>query len=252
MRSRIVSSAHMMRLSLALIIVSVSLLGQDAALEHARQVNLERAANMPNFVADEIAQRYTRRSDSSKWRPEDTIETEITVRGIQISRQNWRRNGKPVSPDPDGMHMPTTGFGAALKPLFDPECPTALEFAGREELRGEPALVYRFRSLADGCFGNLYGSRPYNAARTGRVLIDDPTGEILQFEEEATGFPKGFVFVQRNQVMTWDSVKIGDASHWLPVAADFIWRMGNGELYRTTVEYKNHRHFEAATNLKFK
>ncbi len=98
-----------MRLSLALIIVSVSLLAQDAALEHARQVNLERVANMPNFVADEIAQRYTRRSDSSKWRLEDTIETEITVRGIQISRQNWRRNGKPVSPDPDGMHMPTTG-----------------------------------------------------------------------------------------------------------------------------------------------
>ena len=45
----------MMRLSLALIIVSVSLLGQDAALEHARQVNLEHAENMPNFVADEIA-----------------------------------------------------------------------------------------------------------------------------------------------------------------------------------------------------
>ena len=65
-----------MRLSLALVLVSVSLLGQDAALEHARQVNLERAANMPNFVADEIAQRYTRHSDYSKWRLGDTIETE--------------------------------------------------------------------------------------------------------------------------------------------------------------------------------
>jgi hypothetical protein len=78
----------MMRRPLALIIVSVSLLGQDAELEHARQVNLERAASMPNFVADEIAERYTRRSDSAKWKHEDTIETEITVRGIQISRQN--------------------------------------------------------------------------------------------------------------------------------------------------------------------
>jgi len=244
----------MMRWPLALIIVSVwvsvPLLGQDAALERARRVNLERAAHMPNFVADEIAERYTGRGGSSKWKHNDTVETEITVRGIQISRQNWRRNGKPVSAV--GFGMPTTGFGAALRPLFDLECPTTLEFAGREELRGKPALVYRFRSPADGCFGNLYGNRPYNAARTGRVLIDDPSGEILQFEEEATGFPKGFVFVQRNQVMTWDSVTIGDTSHWLPVAADFIWHMGNGELYRTTVEYKNHRHFEAATNITFK
>jgi len=242
----------MMRWCLALITVSFSLLGQDAALERARRVNLERASNMPNFVADETAERYMRRFGSSKWRHEDTIETEITVRGIQITREKWRRNGKPVTPDRDDMHMPSTGFAAALKPLFNPACPTMLESAGRDESRGRPALVYRFRSPAYGCFGNLYGPAPYNPARTGRVLIDEPTGEILQFEEEATGFPRGFVFSQRNQVMTWDSVRIGDASHWLPVAADFIWRMGNGELYRATIEYKNHRHFEAATNITFK
>jgi hypothetical protein len=245
------SPMHVMRLPAALVLLTGSLPGQDAALEHARQVNLERAANMPNFVADEIAERYTGRAGSSKWKHKDTIETEITVKGIQINRQNWRRNGKSVSPGVDGMNMPTTGFGAALKPLFDRECPTRLEAAGRDELRGKQALVYRFRSPNDGCFGNLYGSWPYNPARTGRVLIDEPGGEILQFEEEATGFPRGFAFIQRNQVMTWGAVKIGDASHWLPVAADFIWRMGDGDLFRTTVEYRNHRHFEAATNIRF-
>jgi len=233
-------------------VFSPALLGQDAELEHARQVNLERAVSMPNFVADEVAKRYTGRMGSSKWKYEDTIETEIIVRGIQISRQNWRRNGKPVGRLNNGS-MPSTGFGAALKPLFDPQCPTTLESPGSEEVRGKPALAYRFRSPADGCFGNLYGKLGgYNASRTGRVLIDALTGEILQFEEEATGLPKGFGFVQRNQVMTWNSVKIGDASHWLPVAADFIWRVGNGELYRTAIEYKNHRHFEAATNITFK
>jgi hypothetical protein len=96
-----------------------------------------------------------------------------------------------------------------------------------------------------------YRGSAYNGARTGRVLIDDPTGEVLQFEEEATGLPKGFAFVRRNQVMTWGSVKIGDASHWLPVAADFIWHMRHGEIRRTTIEYKNHRHFEAVTNISF-
>jgi hypothetical protein len=119
-------------------------------------------------------------------------------------------------------------------------------------VQGKPAVVYRFRSPANGCFGDLYGNWPYNPARTGRVLIDESSGEILQFEEEAAGFPRGFVFTQRNQIMTWGSVKIGEASHWLPVASEFIWRMGNGEFYRTTVAYKNHRHFETATNITFK
>jgi hypothetical protein len=233
---------------------SSSLLGQDAALEHARQVNLERAANMPNFVADEIMKRYTARKASSTWKYQDTIESEITVKGIQISRQNFRRNGKPWNPETAfGMPigMTSTGFGAALKPLFDPECPTTLEFAGREEFRGKPVLVYRFRSPAGGCFGNLYGNSPYNAARSGRVLIDESTGELLRFEEEATGFPGGFLFTKRTQVMIWDSVKVGDAFHWLPVGADFIWQFSNGQLYRTTIEYRNHRHFEAASKLTF-
>jgi hypothetical protein len=244
-------AAYIMRRLLACSLLLIPLLGQDAAVEHARQVNLERAANMPNCVADEVTKRYSGRVGSSKWEYEDTIEGEITARGIQITRQNWRRNGKPRSSSAIGG-MLTTGFGAALKPLFDPECPTTLELQGREEVRGKPVLAYAFRSPADGCFGNLYGNSPYNAARTGQVLIDVLSGEVLQFEEEATGFPKGFGFVQRNQVMTWDSVRIGDAFHWLPVTADFIWHMDSGVLGRATIEYKNHRHFEAAANITFK
>jgi len=241
-----------MRRLLACSLFLIPLLGQDAVLEHARQLALERAANMPNFVAEEIATRYSGHAGSSKWKYEDTIDSEITVRGIQITRQNFRRNGKPVRRF-NGDGMPTTGFGAALKPLFDPQCPTTLELQNSEEVRGKSAQAYRFRSPANGCFGNLYGNLGgYNAARTGRVLIDAVAGEVLQFEEEATGFPKGFGFVQRNQVMTWDTVKIGDDSHWLPVAADFIWRGDGKDLYRTSVEYKNHRHFEAASNVTFK
>src|SRR5580692_122241 len=87
-----------MPLLLTVALLSFSFLGQDAILEHARQVNLERAAKMPNFVADETAKRSTGHVDSPKWRYDDTIETEITVKGTQLTRQNWRRNGKPWKP----------------------------------------------------------------------------------------------------------------------------------------------------------
>src|SRR5262249_40756919 len=43
-------------------------------LERARRVSLERAANMPNFVADETANRYiSRRTNPPAWRLLDTI-----------------------------------------------------------------------------------------------------------------------------------------------------------------------------------
>ena len=37
-------------------------------LEHARDINLEYASHMPNFVADETAKRYTSIRASTKWR----------------------------------------------------------------------------------------------------------------------------------------------------------------------------------------
>jgi hypothetical protein len=125
-------------------------------------------------------------------------------------------------------------------------------------------LAYQFDSPANGCFGSLYGGFAYNAARTGRALIDGPGGDVLQFEEEAFGFPRGFGFVSRHQVMTWDNVKIGEVSHWLAVSAEFIWTPNTpvGGLFRpttktpmrtrTVVEYRNHRHFESSTNIKYK
>ena len=42
-------------------------LAEDAILEHARQVNLERAEHMPNFVADEVITFYGDREGSRKW-----------------------------------------------------------------------------------------------------------------------------------------------------------------------------------------
>ena len=247
-----------MRTLVVIGLLSASLPSQDTILERSRQVNLDRAANMPNFVADEVVTHFVARPssglvDSIDWRHDYTVEDEITVKGNQVTRDQVRRNGKAAKGVILGM--PTTGFGAALKPLFDPQCPTQLEFAGNEPFRGTTALVYRFHSPADGCFGNLYGGRngtwAYNAARAGRIFIDGRSGDVLQFEEEATGFPNGFLITQRNQVMTWNFVKIQDVSHWLPVSAEFIWRMGDGSLTRATATYSNHRHFEAATNLTF-
>jgi hypothetical protein len=219
-------------------------------LDRARQVNLELGEAMPSFVADEILKRYEGRPGSSKWRQVDTVETEITVKGTAITRQNWCRNGKPWKPDSGSI--PNAGFGAELKPLFSPDCPTRFEFVGRESVRGNQVLVYRFSSPPDACFVPLgRAGELYNAARSGRILVDDRSGRLIQFEAEARGFPKGFVFAQRNEVGTWDDVKIGDASHWLPISADFIWRMPAGTLYRVAIEYKNHRHFEASANLNF-
>ena len=226
----------------------------DSRLEHARTVNLAYAANMPGFVADETARRYSGNSGSEKWRYQDTIQSEITFVGSRAVRRQIRRNGKPWERPFEALpgFKWYGGFGTEIKPLFDPQCPTTLQYQGKAELRGSQLLKYRFSSPADGCFAFLYlENQRFNPARTGHVLIDDATGSVIQFDEEASGFPEDFALTQRSEEVSWANVKIGQASHLLPVAANFVIVYSSGARARIEVEYKNHRHFEASSNITF-
>ena len=121
-------------------------------LNRVREVNLEHAAKLPNFVADETAMRYkSRHTVPPRWELFDKIEAEIVVQGSSFRRQNVRRNGKPwKKPDFSDFNWGLQ-FGYELKPLFDPKCPTAIEFEGREEARGKQLLAYRYHAPPDGC-----------------------------------------------------------------------------------------------------
>ena len=225
-----------------------------ARLERAREVNLVYVSNMPNFVADETAKRYAGDGKSSRWRFMDTIETEVTFNGSRAVRRQIRRNGKAWDRPFDELpgFKWSGGFGTELRPLFDPQCPTAIEYQGRAEARGKQTWVYRFTSPADGCFAEFFdqGSRD-NPPRTGQVFLGDSDNRVIRFNEDAEGFPAGFAFAKREEQVWWDDVRIGNDSHLLPVGASFVVFYASGNRYRVDVEYTHHRHFEASTSVTF-
>jgi hypothetical protein len=237
----------------ALVLGSPKPAADSPELERARQVNLDRVANMPNFVADEIVKRYTTRKTSpDAWKLVDTIESEITFKGGEPTRQHIRINGEPWNkPTIPGINI-SPEFGTEIKPVFDPECPNEINFEGRQELRGKQLLVYRFSSPSYGCFG--YFGTPkgrYTPSRTGRVLVEDPRGSMIQYEEEAGEFPKGFQVDYWKEITSWDYFMIGDASQLLPATNDFFQGFSSGDLWHISVEFKNYGRFEASTNVTF-
>ena len=223
-------------------------------LEHARRVNLDYAANMPNFVADEKAKRYRRAPGSTTWRDFDTVESEITFRGNHAARMGIRRNGKPWSEPFEALpgFKWYEGFGTEISPLFDAKCPTAIEYGGRSKIDGRPAFDYQFSAPVDSCFPFFFFDyQRFNPARSGHFSIDEAAGNILQLDETASEFPAEIQFAEREEHIAWNYVKIGDEAHLLPVRARFQVRYYDGTHYRIEVEYKNHRHFEASTNVTF-
>jgi hypothetical protein len=223
-------------------------------LERVREVNLARAAKMANFIADEQATRSLRRKGDTKSKQVDTVESEIAFHVDAGSRQNIRINGKPyttVTGWIPGVNW-DSGFGRELKAVFDRDCANTFELAGQEELRGRQATVYRFRTPLDGCLGlSVVGYQQYDAAQTGRVLVDETDGNVLQMEIQAVGTPPelgGGI----SEISSWDHVRIGDASWLLPIATDFVWITPRGETWHVAAQYRNHRHFEASADITFK
>jgi hypothetical protein len=249
---------HRMLMIAALLPVAALAADENPDLSRVRAVNLDRAAKLPSFVADETAMRYkSRHTVPPRWELFDKIEAEIVVQGSSFRRQNVRRNGKPwKNPDFSDFNWGLQ-FGYELRPLFDPKCPTAIEFEGREEARGKQLLAYSYHAPPDGCFQHFmiargfFGRKNYNPLRAGRFLIDDPGGNLIYYEETASEFPKGFGADPWKQTASWDYVEIGDSSHLLPVAAEIFGGFTFGDLWHVVVEYKNHRHFEASTNVTF-
>ncbi|HEY6347620.1 MAG TPA: hypothetical protein VIY49_39520 [Bryobacteraceae bacterium] len=242
-----------------LVLGSPPLAPPDAELERVRQVNLDHAKQMPSFIADETAKRYASpgSADPPVWRLKDTIKSDIVFRAGYPTREHIRINGKPLNkPQIPNVNW-SAFFGTEIKFVFDPECPTELTFARSEEAHGKQLRAYVFTSPPNGCFGSwgwggILRRQQYNAGRTGRVLVEDPGGGLIQYEERTTGYPKEFPVRSYQQTIVWDYVKIGDVSHLLPVTQDFELDLRSGDSWRITVEYKNHRRFEAATSITFK
>jgi hypothetical protein len=86
---------------------------------------------------------------------------------------------------------------------------------------------------------------------TGRIWLDEPEENVIRLEEDSRVFPKDFSISAEESRTSWDFVKIGDATHLLPVSADITFTMSDGGMTLTRCEYKNHRHFEAASRITF-
>lgn len=226
-------------------------------LERVRAANFAYPARMPNFIAHEIANTYTSRGATEpQWTLQYTVDSEITVKGGGESRRNVRKNGEPWN----GPGLPDflgygAWFGFGIQQLFDPHCPNTFELAGTEQVGGKQLLLFRVTSPG-GCFNVKIGYQTFRPAITGRALIEDSGGRLIQFGYEAQAFPAGFPLAGWKWFTSWDDVRIGDASYLVPVRSELVAAYSDAvpnsdRMIRVTREYKDYRHFEASSNITF-
>jgi hypothetical protein len=225
-----------------------------ARLEQIRAHVLEFASGLPNFVADEVARRYVSPTNPPNWRLVDTIESEITFKGSAVSREHIQVNGRPSNSG--YLELPgfkwTDAFGSQLAYLFNPNCPTTFEDGGLVNEGGKSLSVVRYNSTPDGCEFFWQDYQQFYPGKTGRILLDEREENVIRLESNSQVFPSAFPISATGKQISWDFVKIGDATHLLPVSAEITVVLSSGEMRMSKHEYRNHRHFEAASNITYR
>ena len=226
----------------------------QAFLEQARKVILDRAAHLPNFIADEVADCYSSTTNPPEWRHMATIQSEVTFKGDGETRKQRTRNGEPLlTPGiPPGCMGWGGGFGSYLIPVFDPGCGTTLEFLQKIGQPGNQGLAYRFITPPEGCFATSFaGYQRAYPTHEGIVVLQIPGGNLIQVRERSFQFPEAYGIMQREETVTWGFVKIENETHLLPVAFEKLMFVRSGSINRVSAKYVNHRHFEANTSVTF-
>jgi hypothetical protein len=232
--------------------------GELSKLDYARAVNLANPSKMPNFVADEIGKSYVRTGNDNppRWKYQRSLESEITVKSGGESRRLVARAGEPWSGPAAPDFLGIGGWsGLRIRLLFDAHCPNRFEYAGPEEVRGKHVLAFQVTSPG-GCFSIITGYETFRPAITGRALIADPGGRLVQFTYEAKEFPTEFPLSYWKEEASWDDVKIGDSSYLLPVQLDIltVWSgpvPGSGQTRLMTREYRKLPPFRSVLRYHF-
>jgi len=223
---------------------------EPPGLDRVRQVNLDYVSKLPDFVADETNRRNRSHDLGKPWGLEHTVQDEIAVSDLGVTRRNIHKHASTLS---GAMEKPLKfDFGLHLEAIFNVQCATTVGFAGREEVDGQPMLVYFFHAPPRVCLGAVVhnGNRQV-VAITGRILVDAANLRVLRAEWEGAGFPERFAVDRYTATYLWGNATVDGSSYLVPVSSEIVIRMSDGSTERGTTEYKNHRHFEAATSITF-
>jgi hypothetical protein len=228
--------------------------GPGAILERARAVNLERAAHMPSFVADEIMDCYVSSPGLADWQHSASVRSEVRFTGMTARRQRVTRNGKALAVPGfvPGCMGSSGGFGTYLRPLFDPECATTFTYSSTINQPGGEDLIYVFRTPPEGCFETSFsGSERAYPTHAGLVTIQASGGDMMHVESESVALPGAYPITLIKEEVSWGFVNIGETRLLLPISYEKVMWMSSGLINRVSATYVNHRHFEASSKITF-
>jgi hypothetical protein len=223
----------------------------DPFLEETRKVVREYLDELPDFICNQVIERYFDVDGTGRWDRADTLTYELTYNRKRESYKPLNTVGRPAtkSLEQAGGAYSTGDFASGLASLFDPEVKTIFKPAGKERLGNRATLLYDFRVPVESSKLSVKaeGAPTIFAGYSGTVWIDAETKNVLRIEQSVDDLPKSFPVTNSESMVDYDRIRLRglDVDFLLPTRAEFI--IGDRRMkqaFRNTILFKFYRKFE--------
>jgi hypothetical protein len=235
--------------------VPTSLPPEQQVLLDAREAADSFAADLPNFLAEQVTTRARSVVLPPHWETIDVVTAEVAYSNGREEYRNIRINGQPTTQPIEKTGTWTTGeFISTLQDVLSPSTDAAYTRRGEEKVGNRAAFVYGFSVDQQNSHWilNSDDGRTCSPAYTGRLWIDKDSRRVLRIEQKADAIPAGFPYDRAESVIEYGFVRIDAGVYLLPVKSDNSGcRRGSNACLQNSIEFRNYRRFAAESSIKF-
>ncbi|MCI0336847.1 MAG: hypothetical protein L0226_04680 [Acidobacteria bacterium] len=232
-------------------VIEIGPQASDPFIEEVRKVVREYLDELPDFICQQVVERYFDYEGRGAWDRADTLTYELTYNRKRESYKPINVVGRPVTRplDQSGGAYSTGDFASGLSALFDQEVKTSFKPAGRERLGNRQTRVYDFRVPLETSKLQVKAQDAPTiiAGYSGTIWIDEETKRVLRIDQAVDDLPRSFPVTNSESSVDYDIIKLRglDVDFLLPIRAEFIIADRRQKHYfRNLIYFKFYRKFE--------
>lgn len=238
--------------------VAIGAQTSDPVIEEARKVIRKYLDDLPDFICQQVVDRYYNLGGRGAWNRFDTLTYELTYNRGRESYKPINFVDRPATRpiEQTGGAYSTGDFAAGIASLFDPETQTVFKPAGKERLDNRQTLVYDFRVPLESSNWEVKAegedAPAIIAGYSGTVWIDEETKQVLRVDQAVDDLPKSFPVTNSESSVNYGTVKVQglDSDFLLPMRAEFIIANRRQKYYfRNLIYFKSYRKFETSIKI---
>jgi hypothetical protein len=228
-----------------------------AAIHHARVYALNYTARLPDFLCNEIVERFEDPSGKGNWDKKDVLGVRLGYLDHAEDYKLITVNGHPTTQSFQSMRGAWSEgeFGSLMLEIFDPNSHAQFHWDHWTHLRNHATQVYSYRvkkgdSHYKLAFGMGTAPTEVMVGEEGFVYLDGETSDIVRVTDQATDIPLDFPVRQAMRVLDYAVQDVGGKPYVLPLHAEV--RMGTGFIHtKNEVLFSGFRKFQGESTITF-